>query len=76
MSRKMNELEREVLELPTEDRALLAEHIIASLDTGQPEDVEELWLQEAEQRYQAYRAGKLTLKPATQTFQEAASRLK
>lgn len=39
-------------------------------------DAEAAWLEEAERRYQAYRQGTLTAKPAEQVFCEAKSQLK
>lgn len=64
MSRSINEIENEALNLPLKDRAILAEHLIESLDEGEDVDAEELWLQEAEKRYQKYRDGKTSSKPA------------
>ena len=76
MPRSRNELETEALQLPSRDRALLAEHLIASLDAQGEADVEELWLQEAERRYQAYREGKLKAKPVAQVLRDVAAKLK
>ena len=55
--------------------ARLAQHLIASLDPGEDVDAEAAWLAEAENRYQAYRQGKLTGKSADQVFREAKSHL-
>ncbi len=52
--------------------ASLMEHLISALDTASDGDVEELWLREAEQRYEAYRHGQLKPRPANQVFEEAA----
>lgn len=76
MSKSVAELEREARRLPEQDRALLAQHLIASIDPGEDIDAEAAWLEEAERRYQAYRQGKLTAKPADQVFREAKSQLK
>jgi putative addiction module component (TIGR02574 family) len=62
--------------LPVQDRALLAQHLIASIDPGEDIDAEAAWLEEAERRYQAYRQGTLSTKPADQVFREAKSQLK
>jgi putative addiction module component (TIGR02574 family) len=76
MSKSVAELEREARRLPEQERALLAQHLIASIDPGEDVDAEAAWLEEAERRYQAYRQGKLTAKPADQVFREAKSQLK
>jgi putative addiction module component (TIGR02574 family) len=76
MSKSVAELEREARHLPVHDRALLAQHLIASIDPGEDVDAEAAWLEEAERRYQAYRQGKLTAKPADQVLRDAKSRLK
>ena len=76
MSKSVAELEQEARHLPTQERALLAQHLIASIDPGEDVDAEAAWLEEAERRYQAYRQGKLTAKPVDQVFREAKSQLK
>jgi putative addiction module component (TIGR02574 family) len=76
MSKSVAQLEQEARHLPIQDRALLAQHLIASIDPGEDIDAEAAWLEEAERRYQAYRQGKLTAKPSDQVFQEVKSQLK
>ena len=76
MSKSVAELEQEARHLPTQDRALLAQHLIASIDPGEDVDAEAAWLEEAERRYQAYRHGTLIAKPVDQVFREAKSQLK
>ncbi len=75
MSKSVAELEWEAKHLPEKDRALLAHHLIASIDPGEDVDAEASWLEEAERRYQVYRQGKLTAKPTDQVFREAKSKL-
>lgn len=49
---------KEALELPTIERANLADHLLSSLD--QPDDrIDTLWRVEVENRINAYRAGKI-----------------
>lgn len=76
MSKSIAELEQEARRLPEQERALLAQHLIASIDPGEDIDAEAAWLEEAERRYQAYRQGKLIAKPVDQVFREAKSQLK
>ncbi|MSQ06716.1 MAG: addiction module antitoxin RelB [Dehalococcoidia bacterium] len=60
MARKLSDVERDAMELPPRERAVLAERLLATLEDGDDGDVEGLWLQEAEKRYADYRAGKIT----------------
>ncbi len=76
MRKTLDEIEKEVMSLSTQDRAILAEHLLASLDQREDVDTEELWLMEAERRYQDYRAGKITARPAHEVFESAVNRLK
>lgn len=64
------------MDLSLQDRALLVERRLATLDPGEETNTEELWLQEAERRYQEYRAGRVASKPAHQVFDEAIKRLR
>ena len=43
-------LEQEILHLPIEDRARLAEKLLSSLDALSEQEVEKLWLVEAQRR--------------------------
>jgi putative addiction module component (TIGR02574 family) len=43
-------IEQEVLHLPIEDRARLAEKLLSSLDALSEQEVEKLWLVEAQRR--------------------------
>lgn len=76
MSKSVEELEGGAQHLPTEDRALLAQQLIASIDPGEDVDEEVVWRAEAESCFQAYRQGKLIAKPAEQVFHETKSQLK
>jgi len=72
----LQEIEEQAMHLDQAERALLAEHLIASIDSGDDIDAEELWLKEAERRYQAYRNGHATASPADEVFLRAAQALK
>jgi putative addiction module component (TIGR02574 family) len=76
MSQKLQAIESEALTLPIRDRAVLAEHLIASLEVEEDEEVEELWLQEAERRYQAYKQGRVKARSAEDVLKDASSKLK
>lgn len=75
MPLKVKELEEEALQLPSHDRAQLAEYLIKSLDEEADPEAEKLWLEEAERRYQEYKQGKVKTKPADLVFKEARSKL-
>jgi putative addiction module component (TIGR02574 family) len=76
VARTRGELEEEAKHLPTKERALLVRNLLAGLDDGQDEDVEQAWLDEAERRYQMYRKGLQVPRTAETVLKEAKSRLK
>lgn len=47
--------EAEALTLPASQRAVLAQHLLASLDDVDEQENEQLWLKEAQRRYKAYK---------------------
>ena len=51
MAKKLIEIEKDALTLSDHDRTALAQHLIETLDKDEDEDVEEVWLKEAERRY-------------------------
>ena len=75
MARKVNEIASEAMQLSRQERAMLVERLLTTLDVGEDVDAEELWLQEAESRYQEYRTGRLASKSAEQVFEDAKKRL-
>jgi putative addiction module component (TIGR02574 family) len=75
MAKTLSEIESEAMQLSRQERAVLVERLLTTLDVGEDVDAEELWLQEAERRYQEYRAGRMSSKPAAQVFEDAKKRL-
>jgi len=73
---ELQQIENRAMHLNTSDRAQLAEHLIASIAPGEEVEAEELWIREAEQRYQAYQSGTATAKTAEEVFQKAAKSLR
>ena len=71
---QIQEIENEVLKLSPHDRAIIAEHILESLETK--EDYAESWLEEAKKRYSMFCEGKLTAIPAEQAFEKAFASIK
>lgn len=66
MSRPLQNIEAELLQLPVQRRARLAQVLIGSLD--REGEIEEAWIAEAGKRYRAYKAGKLKGIPAALAF--------
>ena len=75
MPSKIQKIEKEVLLLPPQERAILAEHIIRSLDDEEDPEAEQLWIAEAERRYKEYKEGKVKGRAASLVFKEARSKL-
>lgn len=69
MSTPFAELEVEALKLSPEERALLADHLLASL--GAQGEVEQAWAIEVERRLAEVEAGHVTLIPIDQAIQRA-----
>jgi putative addiction module component (TIGR02574 family) len=74
MSRPLERLESEALELPVRERAALAHRLIASLDEGpedDPTEVELAWEEEIRRRLAAYRSGEVQTIPSDEVFVRA-----
>lgn len=69
MSTQFATLEAEALKLSPEERALLADHLLASL--GAQAEVEEAWAAEVERRLSEVESGRATLVPAEQAIKRA-----
>ena len=76
MARKLSEVEYDAMQLSSREQALLVSRLLATLDPGKDVDAEELWLEEAERRYEKYRAGRIASKPAERAFEDIKKRLK
>jgi len=64
------------LSLPPGLRAMLAEHLFKSLPTEYQLEIDTLWVEEAEKRFQAVEQGEVTLIPGEQVLRELCSRSK
>jgi putative addiction module component (TIGR02574 family) len=69
-------LEEQARELSPAERARLALSLIASLDPGEGEDAEELWLNEAERRLREHETGSTVARPAHDVISEVRRKLK
>jgi putative addiction module component (TIGR02574 family) len=64
------------LSLPPGLRAMLAEHLFKSLDAENQAEIDAIWAEEAEKRFQAVEQGQVTLIPGEQVLRELRSRSK
>ena len=71
MSKTLEKLEKEVLNLSGEKRAFLADRLLSSLGGETLSDVDAAWVEEAERRYEEYKEGKREPIPASTVFDEA-----
>jgi putative addiction module component len=69
-------IESEMLRLPQPARARLARSLILSLGEGDDQEVEDLWVEEAERRYLEIERGDVAAIPSEDVFREARLRLK
>ena len=76
MSLELKECEAQALKLGPEERAELAEHLIASLDALDDAENERLWLEEAEKRYQEYKKGTIQSRSAEDVLRDARAAIK
>ena len=72
----MKECETQALKLQPKERAALAEHLIASLDELDDTENERFWLEEADRRYQEYKKGNISARPAEGVLRDARSALR
>ena len=72
MAHSRDEIERDALRLPTEDRALLAVRLLSSLEetVESPEEMEKLWIAEANRRFQELEDGVVEGIAADEVFSE------
>ena len=75
MAQSVAEIEKDALALSPEDRARLVVCLLESLDasTDSAEEVEKLWLLEAERRFQEIRTGVVKGIPAEKVFADIRS---
>jgi Putative addiction module component len=76
MADKQEELEAAVLQLPETGRARLARILLLSLGEPAEDDAEQIWVEEAERRYQEIQRGEVAVQDSDDVFQEARARLR
>ena len=58
MTAKIRELKEQALLLTPEEREILVQEILNSLDNASLTEVDKAWIEEAEKRYEEYKKGK------------------
>jgi putative addiction module component (TIGR02574 family) len=73
---KFDDVEKQARALSRKEKAALARVLIDELDPVSDPGVEELWLEEARRRYDAYRRGEVPSIPGDEAMARARSRLR
>ena len=76
MSSHFHDLEMQARALPVKEKAALARLLIEELDMTVDADAEQLWIDEAQRRYDAYQKGELEARPGDQVMARVRNRLK
>jgi len=76
MSLVYEEIEQSAGQLTIGQKAALAQTLLKDLDQEEAEDVEDLWIAEAEQRYEAYLRGEMEALPGDEVMARVRYRLR
>jgi putative addiction module component (TIGR02574 family) len=76
MSALFDELQKQARMLTPQEKATLARILIEELDPAADSQVEQLWIAEAQRRYDAYLQGELESLPGDDVMSRARTRLK
>ena len=68
VSKTVEQIAKDALSLPPEARALLADKLVASLDTTALSRIDQAWLSEAKRRQQEIRSGTVQTIPANEAL--------
>ena len=72
----LGEILRAALELPPDARAMLASHLLESLDDQKQTEIDAAWSEEIERRIREVEEGKVKLIPGEEVLAELRSRFK
>lgn len=75
MSTLLDDLERQARALTPREKATLARILIEELDPNLDAEVEQLWIAEAQRRYEAFLSGELEASPGDEVMARARGRL-
>lgn len=70
MSVELKDVETQALQLSGEDKEILIERLLGSLEGDVSRDIERAWLEEAARRYEEYKAGRSQGVPGEKIFDE------
>jgi len=76
MSALLDELEKQSRLLTAQEKVTLARILIEGLDPSQDSDVEQMWVAEAQRRYQSYLRGEIEAHDGDEVMTRARNRLK
>jgi putative addiction module component (TIGR02574 family) len=76
MSTLFDDLERQARALTPREKATLARILIEDLDPNPDAEVEQLWIAEAQRRYEAFLSGELEALPGDEVMTKARNRLR
>jgi len=76
MSALFDQMEKQIRMLSPREKATLARILIEELDPSLDAEVEQLWIAEAERRYDDFQKGKVEALPGDEVMARARNRLK
>lgn len=76
MTALLEKIEREAKALSREDRERLVSHLVAGLEDAPLSEIDQAWIEEAERRYEAWKAGRAEAVPAEQAIAEMRGKLR
>ena len=71
MASKIEQIEHDLMKLPRQERAFLADRLLSSLDGEVLNEVDAAWIAEAERRFEEYKSGKRQVVSAQDVFTDA-----
>jgi len=75
MTALLEKIERAAKELSREERERLASDLMAGLEIALPSEIDQAWIDEAERRYDDWKAGRTQAVPAEQAISEMRGKL-
>jgi len=69
-----SKIKKQAMKLSPSERALLAQHLIKSLEELDKIENERLWVEEAERRYREYKKGRVSSRSSKEVFRDAFKR--
>jgi len=76
MTALLQKIEQEAKALSREDRERLVSDLVAGLEDAPLSEIDQAWIEEAERRYHAWKAGRTEGVPAEQAISEMRGKLR